>query len=547
MLPLLAACSGGGEELPSREPADRLRAVLAQAPDTGGVLVQLTFGDTVHVSRQTLAFYRRMRYEPQWLDKDGKPGARAAALHATIDRAEDDGLSPASYRHDVAQRLLAAVSDSAEKEEGGLDEWGRASHLADLELVLSEGFIRYTTDVVQGTIAPEDVGRAWRMPRSAPPTENLLRAVARGGNPQQIVQRLRPTTPYYGRLMSALQRLRQVRDSGGWTPLPESTGLAEGDSAEAVRLLRARLSASDDPREAALARSGQARPAVFDRELRDALRHFQARNALDDDGRLGSGTLRELNHPVDERIAEVKLNLDRWRWLPRDLGQLFILVNIAGFELEVVEHNRAIEAMNVVVGKPGWKTPVFADTVRHLVVNPSWTPPPSIVKEEILPAIARDPSYLARHGFVRTRNGGFRQPPGPKNPLGKYKFLFPNDEDIYLHDTPADHLFSRARRDFSHGCVRLERPADLARLVLAKATNHSPASLEAMVATGKEKWVNLKRPIPIYIVYFTTWVKEDGTLRFHHDVYGHDEELEQQQEQLRQGVPVQRVAEVSAG
>jgi murein L,D-transpeptidase YcbB/YkuD len=548
-LPLISACSeGSDQELPLREPTDRLRAVLAQAPDTGSAVVPLTFGDTLRVSRQTLAFYRRLKYAPAWLE-DGKPGRRAAALHATIGRAEDDGLIPARYGQELAQRLLAAVSDSAaEAADGeGLDEWARASYLADLDLVLSEGFMRYATDVVQGTIAPENVGRAWRMQRPAAPTENVLRAVVRGGDPQQIVQRLRPSTPYYTRLMAALQRLRQVRDSGGWTPLPETTGVAEGDSSDAVARLRARLAASDDPREAALAQAGAARPAVFDRELRDALRHYQERHALDDDGRLGAGTLRELNHPVDERIAEVNLNLDRWRWLPRDLGQLFILVNIAGFELEVVEHNRAIEAMNVVVGKPGWETPVFADTVRHLVVNPSWTPPPSIVKEEILPAIARDPTYLARHGFERTRDGGFRQPPGPKNPLGRYKFLFPNDEDIYLHDTPADHLFSRARRDFSHGCIRLERPADLARLVLAKATNHSPASLEAMVDTRKEKWVSLKRPIPIYIVYFTTWVKEDGTLHFHHDVYGHDEELEQERQRLHRPTAVQRVADVSAG
>jgi murein L,D-transpeptidase YcbB/YkuD len=541
---LAGGCTGGAEES-SREPRDRLRALLAQAPDSGAV-VALTLGDTVRVSPQTLAFYRRTRYQPAWLEK-GKPGRRAAALSATIGRAEDDGLSPLTYRYDVAYRLLSAVSDSAADEGEELDEWARASYLADLDLVLSEGFIRYTTDVVQGTIPPEDVGRAWRIPRNAPPTENLLRVVARGADPRQVVQRLRPSTPYYGRLTRALQRLRQIRDAGGWMPLPEITGLAEGDSSDAVVRLRARLTASDDAREAALARAGEARPAVFDRELRDGLRHYQARHALDDDGRLGTGTLRELNHPVDERIAEVKLNLDRWRWLPRDLGQLFILVNIAGFELEVVEHSRSIEAMNVVVGKPGWNTPVFADTVRHLVVNPSWTPPPSIVKEEILPAIERDPSYLERHGFERTRDGGFRQPPGPRNPLGRYKFLFPNDDDVYLHDTPADHLFSRARRDFSHGCIRLERPADLARLVVTKATSYSPGALEEMVASGRESWINLKRPIPIYIVYFTAWVKEDGTLRFHHDVYGHDEELEEQREQLKHGLPVQRVAELSAG
>jgi murein L,D-transpeptidase YcbB/YkuD len=308
--------------------------------------------------------------------------------------------------------------------------------------------------------------------------------------------------------------------------------VTEGDSSAAVVLLRARLSASDDPREAQLARSGAASAGVYDRDLRDALRHFQERHAIDDDGQLGSSTLRELNHTVEERIAEVTLNLDRWRWLPQDLGRLYVLVNIAGFELEVIENDRAIESMNVVVGKEGWNTPVFADTMEHVVVNPYWTPPPSIMEEEILPAIARDPGYLERNNFERTSNGGVRQRPGPTNALGRYKFLFPNDDNIYLHDTPADHLFSRVRRDFSHGCIRLERPADLARLIVAKASTHTPASIDAMVATGSEKWITLKRPIPVYLVYFTAWVREDGTLRVHHDVYGHDEDLESQMDEL---------------
>jgi murein L,D-transpeptidase YcbB/YkuD len=287
---------------------------------------------------------------------------------------------------------------------------------------------------------------------------------------------------------------------------------------------------------------------VFDRDLRDALRNFQRRHAIDDDGVIGTATLRELNQTIDERIGEIALNLDRWRWLPRELGDFFILVNIAGFELEVIENDRAIEAMNVVVGKPGWSTPVFSDTVKHVVVNPYWTPPKSIIEEEILPAVERDPTYLERNNFERTSDGGFRQRPGPRNALGDYKFLFPNSYDIYLHDTPADHLFSRARRDFSHGCIRLERPADLARLLVSKASAHSAASLEAMVGTRREKWIPLKRTIPIYIVYFTAWVQEDGTLRFHHDVYGHDEELELESARLQPDAPAaQRVAAVSGG
>lgn len=521
-----AGCGGGGNSADAeavRPASDRLRTLLTQADDSV-VVVQLVEGDTLRISGPTLAFYRRLRFAPTW-SVNGEPSPQALAVHEAIGRAHADGLEPSAYAHELAERVITLLQ--AEDEEGDpvVADSLRGDFLADLDLVLSEGYMRYATDIARGTIDPELVGRAWRIPRPAAPTEAVLRSAVRG-DPIQIVDRMRPTSTQYARLMTGLARLREVQQAGGWLALPQDTEVAEGDSSTAVLALRARLAASDDSREAALARRGEARPATLDRDLHDALRHFQTRHGLADDGQLGNATLQELNHTVDERISEVRLNLDRWRWLPRDLGELYIMVNIAGFELEVVENNRPIEAMNVVVGMPGWTTPVFADTMEHLVVNPYWTPPESILKDEILPAMARDPGYLERNNFERTSNGTIRQRPGRGNALGDYKFLFPNDDNIYLHDTPADHLFSRTRRDFSHGCIRLERPADLARLVLAKSTSHSPASLEAMRATGAEKWVPLKRPIPVYLVYFTTWAREDGTLRFHHDVYGHDRDLD---------------------
>ncbi|CAN5785273.1 L,D-transpeptidase family protein [soil metagenome] len=524
-----AGCGGDGSSSSSADadigpaPSDRLRTVLTQAGDSGAV-VQLVEGDTLRISESTLSFYRRLRFTPAW-SVNGEPTRQAHAVHEAIGRAHADGLEPAAYAHDLAERVLALLQAEDEDGDPAVADSLRGAFLADLDLVLSEGYMRFATDIARGTIDPELVGRAWRIPRPDAPTEAVLRSAVRG-DPAQIVERMRPTSTQYARLMTGLAKLRQVQQAGGWQALPEGTAVAEGDSSSAVLAVRARLVASDDPREAALARRGESRPAVYDRDLHDALRHFQARHALADDGQLGGATLQELNHTAEERISEVRLNLDRWRWLPRDLGELYIMVNIAGFELEVVENNRPIEAMNVVVGMPGWTTPVFADTMEHLVVNPYWTPPESILKDEILPAIARDPGYLERNNFERTSNGTIRQRPGRGNALGDYKFIFPNEDNIYLHDTPADHLFSRTRRDFSHGCIRVERPADLARLVLAKSTSHSPASLEGIRATGTEKWIPLKRQIPVYIVYFTTWAKEDGTLRFHHDVYGHDRDLD---------------------
>ena len=518
----------------ARAPAHRIRTVLRQAADSGAVL-PLTVGDTVTLLPQTVEFYRRLRYGTAWVHEDMD---RARELHAAIGRAREDGLDPTRYNYEVAGQLIEQLS----ADDSGLDDGARANYLADLDILLSEGFMRYARDIVVGAIPPDSVGQAWRIPRGTEPGWQVLRSALRGGDPVQIIHRLRPRLPAYGRMMAALARLESVRASGGWPRLPADASVSEGDSSQVVALLRQRLMRSDDPREAQLAGRGAARPALYDRDLRDALRHFQERHAIDDDGALGSTTLRELNHTIEDRITEVKLNLDRWRWLPQDMGDFFILVNIAGFELEVIENDRAIESMNVVVGKEGWNTPVFADTMEYVVLNPYWTPTKSILEEEIIPAMARDPGYLERNDFERTRDGTIRQRPGPRNALGRYKFLFPNDDDIYLHDTPADHLFSRMRRDFSHGCIRVERPADLARLVITRTTNHSPTSIDAMLATGSEKWIELDRPIPIYIVYFTAWVKEDGTLRFHHDVYGHDEELEAETMDLHEEGSGQRVA-----
>jgi murein L,D-transpeptidase YcbB/YkuD len=202
--------------------------------------------------------------------------------------------------------------------------------------------------------------------------------------------------------------------------------------------------------------------------------------------------------------------------------------------MSVVENNRAIEEMNVVVGKPGWATPIFADTLEHLVVNPYWNVPASIAQDEILPAIAQDPGYLERNNMERTSDGGFRQRPGPKNALGEFKFLFPNQHDVYLHDTPADALFSRSSRAFSHGCIRLERPRDLAYLLADKLARKTPEQIDRLSDTGSEQWVKLSRKIPVYVLYFTTWVDDDGTVRYHHDVYGIDKQFESQQTKFDQ-------------
>lgn len=501
---------------------------LLQNADSGSV-VTLAGGDTLHLSDATIEFYRDRKYRPVWsagdkLNDDGKK------LREVLGSTERDGLSPVRYRFDVAQKMTAAFEDEGEAE---LSEELEARYGGELDLLLTEGLTRYAFDLATGTLDPEQGGLEWNIPRGAVPKKALLRALSKGGDPEEIVDKVRPTAPQYRRLMHVLSRLEDVKKRGGWQPI-EAGEAAPGDSSPVVATLRRRLMMSEDQREAAMAARGGQRPMVFDQDLQLALKHFQERHGIDGDGRIGAKTVEELNRSVDERLGEVRLNIDRWRWLPHDLGKMYIMVNVAGFEMSVVENNRAIEEMNVVVGKPGWATPIFADTLEHIVVNPYWNVPPNIANDEIIPAIAQDPGYLERNNMEQTSDGGFRQRPGPKNALGEFKFLFPNNHDVYLHDTPADALFSRASRAFSHGCIRLERPRDLAYLLGQKLADKTPEQIDRLSDMDTEQWIKVKRKIPVYILYFTTWVDDDGTVRYHHDVYGIDERFESQRTKFEQ-------------
>jgi murein L,D-transpeptidase YcbB/YkuD len=233
--------------------------------------------------------------------------------------------------------------------------------------------------------------------------------------------------------------------------------------------------------------------------------------------------------PVQRRIRQIQLNLERWRWLPSSLGDRYVYVNVPEFRMELVEGGRKAIDMAVVVGKQQSQTPVFSDRMEYVELNPEWNVPPSIAREEILPKLASDPGYLARNDMEFVGSDGntrIRQRPGPDNPLGQIKFMFPNEFDVYLHDTPADHLFSRAERGFSHGCIRLERPVQLAEYLFKDDPNWSGARIREAIVSGEQKSIKLPQKIPVHILYFTAWVEDDGTIHFRQDLYGHDTRLD---------------------
>lgn len=541
----------GGDQARDRELAvEHIRATLAGAapaavdapgaePEgdrSSAAVVTLPGGDTLQVRGEVAEFYRDRGYQPAWTDR-AELSPEGETLLAAIGSLAGDGLDPARYHHGTAR-------DMADRAAGGEVEEGMAEHQGDLDILLTESFVRAARDLGRGVLEPESVGLEWRIERPEPSDSAVLARLGAGEDPVEVLESLRPGVPYYQRLVDGLRRLLEVQDEGGWPSVPEGETLRQGERDVRVAVLRGRLLAGEDSVEARLAAAGWTDPELFDEELVRALEHFQMRHTLHEDGAFGPNTLAALNVPVEERSEAVRLNLDRWRWLPRELGDEFLLVNVAGFELELVSGDRVLESMNVVVGRTANSTPLFRDTLRYVVVNPYWNVPMSIAREEIIPAVRRDRGYLARNGYEVLYNGdvvgsseisaealesghyNIRQRPGPGNALGNVKFMFPNDLNIYLHDTPAGHLFSQESRAFSYGCIRLERPADLAKVLFEEFDSRDASDYERLRGEDGERWITLDRPVPIYILYFTAWAREDGTLRFHPDIYDRDAALE---------------------
>jgi murein L,D-transpeptidase YcbB/YkuD len=306
--------------------------------------------------------------------------------------------------------------------------------------------------------------------------------------------------------------------------------------------IRARLSMTDGASGAATTTEAP----LYDAALVEAVKRFQVHQGLDGDGVIGSTTIVAMNVPIKERINSIILAMERLRWMPENLGQQYLIVNIAGFELRRINAGKVEERMAVVVGKPYHRTPVFSDRIRFLEFNPYWNVPPDIAVNEELPVLRKNPAGLSAQGFEVIRGsqvtdpsavdwstvgpGHFpyqlRQRPGPNNALGRVKFMFPNPHNVYLHDSPAQSLFGRSVRAFSHGCIRLSRPLDLAEQVLrvGGVQGWTKDRINDVVASAKTTVVNLREPLPVHITYLTAWA-DDGTANFRQDIYGHDAKL----------------------
>jgi L,D-transpeptidase YcbB len=467
-------------------------------------------------------FYRQRGYQPAWSTVEGPLPQAEQFLQAAGQVAAVEGLDPHRYQ---SGRLAGLVSQVAQQE--SLESPDAQRRLADLDVELTFIYLTLAAHTAIGRIQPETLRISWEsQARDVDLSTRLGKALQTEEDFGASLSSLAPPDPRYARLRDALARYRGIASRGGWPAVP--AGLVKGARGAGVVLLRNRLAAEGD---LAVSQDGQPETGLYDGGVAAAVARFQKRHGLEPSGKLDQETLAELNVPVRQRIRQIELNLERWRWLPRSLGDRYILVNVPEYRMELIEGGRKAIDMAVVVGKQQSRTPVFSDRMEYVELNPEWNIPPSITREEIQPAMARDPGYLAKHNMeiVGTEGGSgyrIRQRPGPDNPLGQIKFMFPNEFDVYLHDTPADHLFSRSERGFSHGCIRLERPVQLAEYLFKDDPKWSGTRLREAILSGEQRTVKLPAKLPVHILYFTAWVEDDGTVQLRKDVYGHDAQLD---------------------
>lgn len=466
------------------------------------------------------AFYAARGNRPAWV-VDGAFTPAALDLIARIKRADEDGLDPADYTLPWTEVGLY------------LDQ--REAKIARADLQLSQAVALYARHAYSGRVTPTKVSSNFDYKPSPPAAGDVLALVSRSPDPAGALEAYNPPQPEFAALRAELARLRAADAEKEALPVVADGALIKpGMSDPRVPVIRERLQLA----------STTIDPELYDAILVDAVKDFQASAGLRTDGIVGRNTVAAMNGKVAaDPVNTILVNMERWRWMPRHLGDFYVRVNIPAYNLEVYRGEEAFYTTRVVVGKVGSQTPVFSDEMKHIVVNPYWNVPASIVRNEMLPSIRKGGGLRGYQVYAKVR-GKYRavdprsvnwksvdarsiqvkQPPGARNALGQVKFLFPNQHNVYLHDTPSKSLFEREVRAFSHGCVRVMNPWDFTEALLSSTDQVSAGALKKRVGGG-ESWVNLDRTIPVHLTYFTAWIDPSGKLQLRSDIYGHDARL----------------------
>ncbi len=471
--------------------------------------------------------YHRADQRPLWLAGTAD-GGRVDALIDALLQAPAQSLNVQRY----GLESLAAALERARAQP-------TAATIADADVRLTAAFVGYGTDLLIGQVDPATITTAWHIDPLHADVNAMLASVLTASDTPAALAGLRPPGPSYAAMTTALADYRRIVDRGGWPVVPNVGVLRPGDTvtAEFAGALLGRLFAegyvsSPTSLQPAADTSARRRPATstgtdtpvrYDSVLSAAVMEYQRRHALADDGIIGPATRLSMNRSASDRLRQIAANVERHRWMPRQRGDRYIVVNAPTFRLLAFEAGREVLRMNVVVGAEynGRSTPVFADSMAYVVFRPYWNVPSSIASRELWPKQRADGTYFSRNGYesVRASWGSYvRQKPGGSNALGLVKFIFPNDFSIYLHDTPSQALFSERVRAASHGCIRVAQPAELARFVLGWDLDR----IQTAMHTGpNDQRVNLDTKLPVYIVYFTAYAS-NGTVRFADDIYNRD-------------------------
>lgn len=473
--------------------------------------------------RHVRALYAHYQNAPLWLDSNGFSRDRVTELANALAAADSDAIRIGQYPIDSLAHAVSGLSAGATP---------TADQLADADVLMTATYAALGEDLLTGQIEPRSVSQSWFINPREEHIDSALAQTLREGPLDEAIRLIRPQDPAYDSLRLELMHYRVLAAKGDWPTVPKGPALKPGQLDSRARLtaladrLRAEGYLSADSSAGAADSAQAANRTRYDSVLAGAVARFQAHHDIGVDSLLGPETVDALNKPVGYRLGQIAANLERYRWLPRTLGNKYILVNVPAFELRAFDDGKQVLQMKVIVGQDyeGKATPVFSDSMEFVVFRPYWIVTDSIASKEIYPKAQADPDYLERNNYeivTLDHKQRVRQKPGPKNSLGLIKFMFPNDFNIYLHDTPEGELFNKDVRAFSHGCIRLQHPDQLANFVLGWPLD----SIHDQMQNGPDDHrVNLKQKIPVYIVYFTTYVR-NGELYFGNDLYDRDAKL----------------------
>ncbi len=471
--------------------------------------------------------YENRNFSPAWNDYD-----QIGELITAIESTEAEGLDPADY-------LLEAVRSANRDLQAGITD---PTEKAVADIVLTESLIRVCYHQLFGKVNPRTLDANWNFSRDIDDLDpaTAVQQIIDSPSLTRRIQALVPRGWVYQGLKSGLAAYREIEAEGGWPLIPEGPTLHPGAADERIAVLARRLTTTGDLEDPARADS-----TTYDASVEEAVRRFQKRHGIDVDGVIGAATLRALNVPVDQRVRQLEISLERARWVLKGLEDDFVLVNIAGFEAYRVRGREIVWRTRVQVGRAYRQSPVFRDEMKYLVFNPTWTVPYSIATKDILRQVQQDPDYFEKRGFVvKNRSGEVIDPssvdwsqvtrsnfpytlvqgPGPHNALGRVKFMFPNEHAVYLHDTPSQSLFGRAQRTFSSGCIRVENPFELAEELLG-SKQWTQERIQEVLDSGEITTAFLPEPLPVLLLYFTALVSADGTVIFYNDVYDRDQAI----------------------